>query len=206
MLKKVMIVVAILGCTLESMAAGTADRVVQNIPISLGSPLNQISLKEHSNQKADEYNMRGLYYARQQAYEQAVQDFLSAQSLAETQSKRDSYTNNLAMTYKAMGKYELALDTINTVVTMEPDMVSALDTKGDILISLKQYAEAESYLTQAILLNPDIGTSYYNRGRVHELMGEKNKALADYRQAVSLPGDYQKEALEKIKEMQKTLK
>jgi tetratricopeptide (TPR) repeat protein len=47
-----------------------------------------------------------------------------------------------------------------------------------------------------------VGTWYYNRGRAYEGLGQKDKALKDYQQAVSLPGDYRNEATARIKALQ----
>ena len=199
MIKHIIVAAALLGCTLGGAAAGMAENQrAETIPVT---SLTQESATEKSDSMAEEYNTQGLYYARQQSYGAALQSFSKARSLAQSQRNMAIYTNNLAMTYKLIGKYDVALDTVNMALDAAPDMVDALDTKGDILLSLKRYDEAESYLTHAILLNPDTGTSYYNRGRAYEGMGDRDRALADYKQAVSLPGAYQKEAKAALQRM-----
>lgn len=155
-----------------------------------------------SDELAESYNMRGLYYAGQKEYGQAQENFRMAVSTAETKENKEIYLNNVAMTYNRLKQYPKALETIEAVLKQTPNSVSALDTKGDTLISLKRYEEAAGCLTEAILLKPDVGTWYYNRGRAYEGLGQPDKALKDYQQAVSLPGDYRNEATARIKALQ----
>ena len=200
------VMMILFGCLLVGSTVSLAtDQTAK--PISMRSTSISSNIQDvHSELSASDYNMRGIYRVQQQAYEQSKQDFLMAISLAKTQDERNLYTNNLAMTYKNLGQYDLALKAIDTVLANAPNLIPALDTKGDILISMRHYDEAESYLTNAILLNPNIGTSYYNRGRAYEAQGEKDKARADYQQAMTLPGDYQKKAKDKLQQINSTIK
>ncbi len=52
-------------------------------------------------------------------------------------------------------------------------------------------AEATRYLTAAIALRPNNPGLYYNRGIAHRRAGERDRALADYRKAVTLAPEYE---------------
>jgi tetratricopeptide (TPR) repeat protein len=67
-------------------------------------------------------------------------------ALTKVASNLNGYKNNLAMTYKYLGKYDQALEEINEALKAEPDQANALDTKGDILVCLGRYAEAVPFL------------------------------------------------------------
>jgi len=151
---------------------------------------------------AESYNDQGIIYAKQHFYEMARQDFLQAIALAESQNRINIYNNNLAMVTKDLGNYEEALKIINKVLTNDENMPSALNTKGDILVSMKQYDAAVSIITKAITLRPEDGTSYYIRGRAREGLKQLSLAREDYKKAASLPSDYQKEAKIRLKDLQ----
>ncbi len=67
---------------------------------------------------------------------------------------------------------------------------------GDVLLSAAFNNRATGYIakrdlgraladyTEAIRLDPDSGTAYYNRGRILEKRGELDRALADYASAI----------------------
>jgi tetratricopeptide (TPR) repeat protein len=188
---------ASLGCA----TIGAADGTVAATSITQINNQPVLSAAAQHTLTAEDYNTRGLYHARQKAYGLAEKDFQQAISLAQDARWRNIYSNNLALTYAYMGRYALALTMINDVLVQDPGLANALDTKGDILIGLKRYEEAESCLTNAILLSPGVGTPYYNRGRAYEGMKQMDKAVQDYRKALVLPGDYQKEARQRLHEL-----
>lgn len=191
---KLVFFMAALACS-GLVAVGANDINTPSVPIPISAQSESVGYKTMT---AADYNLRGIYYARQSAYELAKQDFIKAISLEQDKKQRNTYENNLAMTYNRLGQYGQALDMIEPVLMNDPNLTSALDTKGDILINLHRYDEAESCLTYAILLEPNTETTYYTRGRAYEHMGKTEKAIQDYKVAVQLPGDYQKEAAERI--------
>ncbi len=195
-MKKNMVIGLLILSTCISVTINAASDNLKADPITLlTGNLNSAILSSET------YNEQGLYYAKIGNMDQAEVNFLQALKLTQDKNKQDVYTNNLAMTYKNQGRYELALKMINTVLEHNPVFVDALDTKGDILISLHQYEEAERLLTEAILLNPREGTSYYNRGRAYEAMAKIENALQDYREAIELPGAYREESEDKVKQL-----
>jgi len=202
MKNKLVFFMAALACS-GLMAVGANDINTPSAPIPISAQSESVGYKTMT---AADYNLRGIYYARQSAYELAKQDFIKAISLEQDKKQRNTYGNNLAMTYNRLDQYGQALDTIEPVLMNAPDFTSALDTKGDILINLHRYDEAESCLTYAILLEPNTGTTYYTRGRAYEHMGKTDKAVKDYKMAVQLSGDYQKEAAERLDALLKTTK
>jgi tetratricopeptide (TPR) repeat protein len=52
--------------------------------------------------------------------------------------------------------------------------------------ALGQYDDAISSIDKAIEMNPEKGSYYYGRGSAHLLAGEKESAIADFKQAAAL--------------------
>lgn len=184
-----------LGCA----AVGAADGNGMAADAQVGKQIAPYTVVQRTL-TADDFNKRGIYYASQQSYDQAEADFQQAVSLAKDTKHQSIYGNNLAMTYARLGKYTLAMKTINKVLTLTPRFVNAMDTKGDILIGMKRYKEAEDYLTNAMSLHPNVGTFYYTRARAYEGMRKHDQAVQDYRQTLLLPGDYKTKAKQRLQE------
>lgn len=60
---------------------------------------------------------------------------------------------------------------------------------GFALLKLKQYAEAQTHLTQAILLEPRSANAYYLLGKVAHEQGNFSGAIAEYNEALDIQPD-----------------
>jgi Tfp pilus assembly protein PilF len=84
----VALVLTMLGLTVPVMAK---DQAALTIPVKdITVPAQQPAGLKKSDDLADNYNMRGIYYARQRSYEQAKQDFQTAISLSKDKEKSKS--------------------------------------------------------------------------------------------------------------------
>jgi tetratricopeptide (TPR) repeat protein len=69
----------------------------------------------------------------------------------------------------------------------KPDTLrDALDTRGQILFALGRTDEAFADLDKAITLGLRAAGTFYARGRVYELRGNRDAAINDYRESLSL--------------------
>jgi tetratricopeptide (TPR) repeat protein len=83
------------------------------------------------------------------------------------------------------------------------DQVDVLMAQSAGLMAADYAEEAIEDLTRAIALDPNHAEACYQRGLVYALMGEADKALADYEQTCALIPDHP-QAAEKRKELLKS--
>ncbi|MBL7200794.1 MAG: tetratricopeptide repeat protein [Anaerolineae bacterium] len=73
---------------------------------------------------------------------------------------------------RALADYEAALE-------LEPD-VYTYNVHGSVISSLGRVEEAIQEYDQAIEVDPDYSETYFNRGYAYKLLGEVDKAVADF--------------------------
>ncbi len=78
---------------------------------------------------------------------------------------------------RALADYEAALE-------LEPDAYT-LNAHAAIIGSLGKWDEAIAEYTQAIKLDPNYTESFFNRGYTYKVIGETDKALADFNRFLS---------------------
>jgi tetratricopeptide (TPR) repeat protein len=139
--------------------------------------------------EATAYFEQGNAHLHLHKYIAAKNDFTNSAALTYNKLMKAVCKNNLALAYKGMGRYKQALNTINESIKIGEKLVYALDTKGDILVSMKRYNDGLSYLNKAIELYEPNGDTYYNRGRAYEGLKDIPKAIADYEKAVELKAE-----------------
>ncbi|MCX5799948.1 MAG: tetratricopeptide repeat protein [Candidatus Eisenbacteria bacterium] len=107
--------------------------------------------------------------------------------------------NSLAIIYTHKGKYDLALEWARRAVSSSPKMPHPLNSLGNVyktmgaeLTKSGQEAKAGEYyelaldaFERAIALAPDHPPTYFNRGYLWLLMGEKDKAVQDLKTCLS---------------------
>lgn len=79
-----------------------------------------------------------------------------------------------------------AMDDMDTVIKLSPEMPIAYYNKGVMLIDRQDYTSALSALNRAIELNPAFGEAYYNRGYVYFKLGNRQLGAADLSKAGEL--------------------
>jgi Tfp pilus assembly protein PilF len=97
-----------------------------------------------------------------------------------------SVLNNLAwLLAKNPDTVDQALHYAQSAASIQPFRASARDTLGWVYYQKGDYSDAKEQLDKAVLfdsLNPSIR---YHRGMTHLKLGEKIKALQDFREAAS---------------------
>lgn len=79
----------------------------------------------------------------------------------------------------AQAYYDRALADYAAVIEIEPDAYT-LNTHAAIISSLGEWDRAIEEYTQAIELDPDYTESFFNRGYTYKVIGEADKAVADF--------------------------
>jgi serine/threonine protein kinase len=95
-----------------------------------------------------------------------------------------------ALKFLEADSYAAALTTLNTFLSLEPDLSYAHNAKGLSLYHLKQYAEALTSLDRAVALNPKDATTHYGRGLVLEKLKRFADALLEYDQVTRFDATY----------------
>lgn len=80
--------------------------------------------------------------------------------------------------------YDRALIDYEASLELEPD-VYTYNVHGSIISSLGRVEEAIQQFNRAIELEPAYSESYFNRGYAYELLGETDRAVADFEQFLS---------------------
>jgi tetratricopeptide (TPR) repeat protein len=99
--------------------------------------------------------------------------------------------------YKKTGNFEKAFEAYRDIIVHNPDYSNAYFDLGTIYLELDSLDKAYSNFDIATKTDPLFVKAYYYRGMCSEMKGNKEAALADYKQANGMSPDYPeaKEAL-----------
>ena len=89
-------------------------------------------------------------------------------------------------TYRAMGKYDLALADNNKVIELLPDQDLSYAGRGETYRAMGKYDLALADFGKAVELFPASNSGYAKRGEIYRGMGKYDKALAEYDKIVQL--------------------
>jgi len=93
---------------------------------------------------------------------------------------------NLGVVYKALGDNEMALDCYYKSKEKYPYYANTYLNISAIYIEEKRYLDAIHLLTEGISFNPNGHDLYYNRACCYSILGEKEKAIKDLKEALTL--------------------
>lgn len=143
------------------------------------------------------YLNRGRAYESVKKYDAAINDFTKAMKL-ETDSPvpKEALSRVLydqAQAFKSKGDTKKAIDNLHRCLALNPGHSDAQIEVAGLYFKnaqrlLKQHKKGEAIyaLDEAIKAKPDFAKAYPIRGKLYEGMGEKDKAIADYRKALEL--------------------
>src|SRR6266566_1702352 len=83
-------------------------------------------------------------------------------------------------------RYEEALVAYDQAIRLDPNLASAYNTKGVVLLILQRYEEALATFEQTIRLDPSLAYAYNNKGVALRNLQRYEEALAAYEQAIRL--------------------
>ena len=97
---------------------------------------------------------------------------------------------DLADSYFDLKRYEEALVAYDQAIRLDPNLASAYNTKGVVLLILQRYEEALATFEQTIRLDPSLAYAYNNKGVALRKLQRYEEALAAFEQAIRLdPND-----------------
>lgn len=102
--------------------------------------------------------------------------------------------------YKRRGQFDKAFEIYRGLIMKDPDYANAYFDMGMIYLEMDSLSKAYDNFNIAIKVDPIFIKAFYYRGVASEKMGNKEAALADYRQANGMAPEYPeaKEARERL--------
>lgn len=91
----------------------------------------------------------------------------------------------IGMNYQEKGQLEQAKQQYTRCLTYDPQFTDALFASGFILMQQDSFEKSRRQFDLVTKSDPTNANAYYNRGLCSELLGRKEEALSDYRQALT---------------------
>ncbi len=99
----------------------------------------------------------------------------------------------LGMYYQETEQFEKAISTYGNLATVDTTLAAAPYNTGYIyLVFLKDFPTAAGFFTKALRRDSSYYEAWYNRGLSYELMGDHQRAEADYRMTLKVKVNYEK--------------
>ena len=137
-----------------------------------------------NNNFPESYNSRGIIFAEEGDYLNAIKDYDKALSL-----KKDYYDAHLnkAVALKNVSKFKEAIKYLQLCIKLKPNDFKIYNNLGNISRDLKKYNSAKKYYTEAIKLNQNFAEAYSNRGELLQLyFNEFEEAIEDYNASIKI--------------------
>jgi len=103
--------------------------------------------------------------------------------------------------YELKGDFDRAISDYTEAIKRIPNEPSVYGNRCMALIKKKEYRGALTDCDQAIRLAPKAIYGYYNRAKIYEALGERDRAIADYRTVFTLGGKSAAEELKRLGEL-----
>lgn len=125
------------------------------------------------------YYARGVIYAKEGRYDEAIIDFEKAISLGTYDNK---YLLNIKCgdAYAKKGNYDLAIEYYEIAIQISPRLSDAYYSRGKLYLDLKYYNDAIMDFSHAISINPYFSEAYKERGNAYMANGEAQKGMRDF--------------------------
>jgi type IV pilus assembly protein PilF len=122
------------------------------------------------------------------AHQQMVADANSATSEEPEHRRRARIRLELASSYYADGKTEIALDELRQVISIDPDFAHAYNLRGLIYMRLGDNRQAEDSFRRALSLSPRDGDAAHNYGWLLCQLQRYPDSIRTFQQALASPG------------------
>lgn len=143
------------------------------------------------------------YYALGR-YDEAIEEFKKSVELT-AKLKPKKYPipyYHLGLAYKAKGDKKKAIESFEKLLEVIPKQALTCFELGKIYLEDKNYPKALDYFKKCTESEPTIADYHYYLGLTYEKMGEKEKAIASYNEALRFVPDYNL-AIEGLKRLEK---
>ena len=146
-----------------------------------------MNIEEKNISKAQELNIKGVYFIESGKYEEALKYFQRA--IEEDKGYLESYYNK-ATIYLLTKDFDKALEIYNEILQIDIMQSEACYQKGNILFFIKQdVEEAVKIYNKAIYLGEKNENLFYNLAQSYQAMGNKEQAIKWINRAISINPD-----------------
>ena len=111
---------------------------------------------------------------------------VASQRALEIDSQDAEVHSNLAVTFKALGRFDEAEASFRNAITLTPDPAETHNNLGSMLHELSKFDDAEASYRNAIKLKPDFTEAHSRLGLVLNALGRFEEAEACYNKAIEL--------------------
>lgn len=192
------VAIASVGCDSGNQAGGQPILSSQPSPTSQAGTTSQASGGSQAGSAEDHYIQGALAYGKGNL-DQAIAEFTTAIKLDPSKSK---YYAQRGSAYDRKGAYDSALadyiqvtkidsDTANQSedpTVRDAELSSVYHLIGTIYYNKGEYSQAITNLSASINLMVSTPEVYEQRGDAYKAIGDKGKAIADYKTELSLDG------------------
>jgi len=171
-------------------------QVQPKTPLEFEAERWQATIKARPNDAAAHFAL-GVVYRQMGKTAEAEEELKKAIDLNPTAL---NYRYELGVLYLNQKKKDKAAEVFRYIVEKNPDDALSWFQLGLIEKERKNYEEAEVAFKNVLRISETYGNVHRELGEIYEKLGEKNKAIEEYRQALKfLPDDKKsKEALKRL--------
>ncbi|TAL59895.1 MAG: tetratricopeptide repeat protein [Bacteroidetes bacterium] len=94
------------------------------------------------------------------------------------------------------GQYDNALKSYENLLAISPENPDAVFNMGAVYYEQKKFKEAIKMFERTLQRDVNFHRGYYGRGRCYEALGEKQKAMDDYRHCLAIKPDFDLAAIQ----------
>ncbi len=131
----------------------------------------------------------GQLSQQREDFPQALECFRKALALSPPDEDLAAVYTYLGMVHKDMGEHRQALGVLRRAEAIDPERTDTLNLMGFCYYKQQAYAEAVACFKKIIALNPNSAIDYANLASNYRAMGDRARAIENYRVALTLdPG------------------
>ena len=135
---------------------------------------------------ADSFNNRGIAYAENSNFDQAIKDY--DQSIKLKENNFDAYLNK-GIALKNIFRFKEAINHFNISLKLRPNDAKVYYNSGNVFLELNNFNKALELYNKAILLQKNYSEAYAKRGEVNFFLKNYDLSMRDYSQSIKLNSD-----------------